>query len=338
MSFSAVSLAILAMAPVQQAPQRENTVWRTVRNSIVFVQDGRDTVGVGALIDDQGHFLVHSSAVRTKTLKAKYDDGKSVDLLVIGTDDHTQLALVRALYWEQGTRRVLKVAAEPTKPNVELLAVTVGGPKTGEFVGDGKAGVMKPSLRYVPLSEVRLEASEQQLGGAIVFDDKGDVVGVLGATLATDEASPTGAARNALGGGGFGETALNALKNQYGPQGVVVAYALGREVLQRVVGGFVSPSHEVAHPTIGVFWKANPEGKGAVIEAVMTASPASAGGIKPGDVVVEIDGQAVNTPVDMAVLLFRKNVGDTVQIVYLRGTVKGTTRVKVAGSQSELSL
>ena len=321
------------MAPIQQAPKREHAVWHGVQRSVVFVQTGSETKGVGVLIDDSGLFLVHASSLKGKTNKAHYDDGTEVSLLTLGVDESTQLAVVQALYWEPGTRRVLRVADEPTKKNVELLAVTVEGPKTGEFVDDGKAGVMKPSLRYVPLSEMRLESSEQQLGGAIVFDASGDIVGVLGATLAAEPDSKDATGRTSLGGGG----AAALMNRQFGPQGVVVAYALGREVLQRVVKGFVSPSHEVEHPTIGVFWKANPDGKGALVEVVMSGSPAANAGIKPGDVITEIDGVAVVTPVDLAVSLFKKNVGDTITLKITRGNVKTETQIKVAKGQAELS-
>jgi S1-C subfamily serine protease len=338
MSFSAVSALLVLLAPVQQAPKREHAVWMGVQRSVLFVQNGQETKGVGVLIDDSGLFLVHASALSGKVTKGRYDDGTVVDLMTVNVDENTQLAVVRALYWEPDTRRVLKVAHEPTKKNVELLAVTTAGPKTGEFVEDGKAGVMKPSLRYVPLSEMRLESSEQQLGGAIVFDAEGDIVGVLGATLATNaEAADAQSGRNALGGGGGfgGATALT--NRQFGPQGVVVAYALGREVLQRVVKGFVSPSHEVEHPTIGVFWKTNPEGKGALVEVVMSGSPAANAGIKPGDVITEIDGVAVNTAVDLAVSLFKKNVGDTITVKFSRANVRSEAQIKVAKSQAELS-
>ena len=333
MSFSAVSVLLLLMAPVQQAPKREHAVWQNVQRSVIFVHDGRETKGVGALIDDTGLFLVHASALTGKSGRARYDDGKEVGIITLNIDESTQLAVVQATYWEPGSRRVLTVASEPSKKNVDLLAVTVEGPKTGEFVADGKAGVMKPSLRYVPLSEVRMESSEQQLGGAIVFNAEGEIVGVLGATLATSsEAADAETTRTALGG--FG--GANALTNrQFGPQGVVVAYALGREVLQRVVKGFVSPSHEVEHPTIGVFWKANPEGKGALIEVVMSGSPASNAGIRPGDVITEIDGTAVSTPLDLAVSLFKKNVGETVTIKFTRGNVQSEAQIKVAKSQAE---
>jgi S1-C subfamily serine protease len=336
MSFSAVSVALLLLAQGQQstAPRKVQPVWTGVQRSVVFVGAGTDANGVGALIDDSGLFLVHASALKGRTNKGHYEDGSKVELLTLNVDESTQLAVVQALYWEQGARRVLKVADEPTKKNVELLAVTVEGPKSGEFVEDGKAGVMKPSLRYVPLSEMRLESSEQQLGGAIVFDSHGDIVGVLGATLATESSYKDSAAGSrGLGGSGAAEI----MNRQFGPQGVVVAYALGREVLQRVVEGFTSPSHEVEHPTIGVFWKASPDGKGALVEAVMSGSPAANAGIKPGDVIVEIDGTAVNTPVDLAVSLFKRSVGDVVTLKYLRGNVKSEAKIKVAKGQTELS-
>jgi S1-C subfamily serine protease len=304
--------------------------WKAVQRSVVNLHDNKGELGVAVLIDDSGLFLAHSSSVGGRQARGHFHDGSSLDLLVVTTDEQTQLTLLKALVWSQGQRKPVTVAPEPTTSKIELLAVTVEGPKSGEFVGEGKAGVMRPSLRYVPLSEIRLNASVANLGGSFIFDAHGHLVGVLGATLADDVASKAGDARTALGGGGgaFG----NSLA-QFGPQGVTVAYALGREVLQRVVKGFVSPSHEVDHPTIGIFFKASPDGRGVLVDTVMAGSPAAAAGIEPGDVILEVDGTVVNNPVDLAALLFRKNVGDLVSVRYSRGLLRGVAQMKVASTQ-----
>lgn len=328
MLFSAVSLVLAAAA--QQAQPVEPAVWKTVQPAVVDLLDSRGTTGVAVLIDDSGLFMAHSSAFTGRQVRARLSDGSEVNLLVVGKDEQTQLVALKAMVWASGVRKPVRVAPEPTKDNVELLAVTVDGPKIGEYVGGSKAGVMKPSLRYVPLSEVRMRASNDLIGGSLVFDSAGDLVGVLGATLA-DERSAADAGTRLSGGGGFGgSTALR----QFGESSVTVAYALGREVLLRVVDGFRSPSREVDHPTIGIFFKASPDGRGVLVDTVMAASPAARAGIQPGDMIFEIDGVAVNNPVDLAALLFRKNVGDDVTIKYGRGLTRGTASMKVSGSQS----
>ena len=66
----------------------------------------------------------------------------------------------------------------------------------------------------------------------------------------------------------------------------------------------------------------------------MAGSPAARANIQPGDLIYEIDGVAVNNPVDLAARLFQKNVGDTVEIKFGRGLVSGTAEMKIAGSQA----
>ena len=340
---SIVAAIAFQQAATRQAPPAETALWKGVEPSVVALVRNGETVGVAALIHDSGLFLVHSSTVgrpgaptADKQVRGRLASGAETNFLIVTSDEQTQLTLLRALYWEPGTRRVLKVADKPATPSVELLAVTVAGPKSGEFIADGRAGVMRPSLRYVPLSEVRMEGTDEHLGGAFVFDSKGDIVGVLGATLASEamqkaasDANPT-----ALGGGGFGGG--RSLINQFGPGNQTVAYALGREVLQRVVSGFVSPSHEVQHPTIGIFFKSNPGGKGVLVESVMSGSPSANSGIHAGDVITAVDGQVVNSPIELAALLFRKNVGETVKVQYARGDQTAVTDVKVVSSHDEL--
>ena len=349
MSFSAVSALALALVAVpqavkHQAPPLESVVWSNVASSVLFIDGAETSVGVAALIDDSGLFLVQTGAVAKKNgtppnlyVSGRFADGERLNLIVVASDDHTQLSLLKAMTWSTGVRRPLTVASKPTQPNVELVAVTTDGPKLGEFISDGKAGVMRQSLRYVPLSEIRLQGSEDQLGGAIVFDAAGDMIGVLGATLASDKGTRSHdasalAARGGAGGGGAG--ALNA----FGPTNPTVAYALGREVLLRVVQGFKSPSHEVKHPTIGLFFKASPDGRGVLVDSVMLNSPAAAAGIEPGDVILELDGVSVNSPVDMAVMLFRKSVGEKLKVRYARGQNKKTVDVKVVSGQAEEAL
>ncbi len=334
---SAASALTVLMAGLTQSQSAAPVLpgWNSVQASLAYIQDGTQVSGIAALIDDSGLFLAHKSAIKGMQVKARFQDGMTLNLLLIKSDEHTQLALLQATYWEQGSRTPLRVAKSAVKSDAGLLVATPAGPRLGEFVADGRAGVMKPSLRYVPLSEIRLEASDDRIVGSMVFNSAGELIGVFGATLASSGRSVQTAPGLGRGFGGGGEVArFTAL----GPRGVTVAYALGREVLQRVVDGFRSPSHEVQHPTIGIFFKASLTGRGVYIESVIPGSPASLAGLLPGDVVLDVDGQSVNSPVELAVLLFRQKIGNVLKVRYSRGVQTGTANVTVIGTQPSLGL
>jgi len=68
----------------------------------------------------------------------------------------------------------------------------------------------------------------------------------------------------------------------------------------------------------------------------MSGSPSAIAGIHAGDVITQVDGQAVNSPIELAALLFRKNVGESVKVQYSRGERTSVTDVKVVSGHDEL--
>jgi len=65
---------------------------------------------------------------------------------------------------------------------------------------------------------------------------------------------------------------------------------------------------------------------------------ASLAGLLPGDVVLDVDGQSVNSPVELAVLLFKQKIGNVLKVRYSRGVQTGTANVTVIGTQPSLGL
>ncbi len=340
---SAASLLLAAALSATQSVPQTGSTWNKIEQSIGYLSSDGNMTGVAALIGDDGLFLAHANSVGAGTLKLKFSDMFETSVIVLATDEQTQLSLLKATVWSRGSRPILKIAKQSAQSQIPILAVTSAGPVTGEFVADGKAGMMKPSLRYVPLSEIRLESSDEQIGGAIVFDASGDIFGVLGATL-VQQKSQRGASRGVAAvekslATDAVASALEALKApKFGPKGVTVTYALGREIVGRVVNGFKSADHKVHHPTIGIFFKTNPTGRGVAIESIMAGSPAAIAGLMPGDEVYEVDGSPTNNSVEFAIALFKKNVGDTVVLRFGRGTARGTVEVNVVSSQSSPGL
>ena len=86
---------------------------------------------------------------------------------------------------------------------------------------------------------------------------------------------------------------------------------------------------------MGVSLDISYSGAGAKIpetpESVTPGGPAARAGIKPGDVIIEIDGKAVNTADEAIVKVRSLNVGDKIKIKYQRqGVTKEVSLVLIA--------
>jgi S1-C subfamily serine protease len=195
----------------------------------------------------------------------------------------------------------------------------------------------------VPLNELRFEAASSQIGGGLVFNLDGSLMGVLGATLGITETNRaeyqdvakalggTGTRSGGAGGGGFTLPRASAPALQFGPAPQTVAYSVSSTVLQRVVTGLMSPSRKVIHPAIGVFCRDAGE-PGAEVESIQPDSPAEKAGIQPGDVITSIGGSTVRNQVDVARITMRLRIGTTIEVRFKRAGQAMTANVMVGSN------
>jgi S1-C subfamily serine protease len=98
--------------------------------------------------------------------------------------------------------------------------------------------------------------------------------------------------------------------------------------MRRVVEGFKSPSHEVQHPSIGIYCK-DYLGGGALVTSVREDSTAAKGGMRVGDVILSIDGQRVGNQIGFASVMLQKEVGQTLVVWVLRNSLQVRLTVAV---------
>jgi S1-C subfamily serine protease len=174
---------------------------------------------------------------------------------------------------------------------------------------------MKPSRRLVPLNEFRFEAPAEEVGTALVFGENGTLVGALNATLGNQANS-----QSSLIGNHLTNTGPKVLGTQqiYGPSQLTVAYTAGSQVIKRVLDGFLSPSHTVDYPTLGVMCVDTPGG-GATIQQIVKSSPAAKTGFRVGDIIVDIGGKLIRNQVDFARVMLEQPIDQKVTIRIKRG-------------------
>jgi membrane-associated protease RseP (regulator of RpoE activity) len=233
-------------------------------------------------------------------------------------DEITQLALIQASEWQNLDMKTAMLAKTNNAPNSDVLVATSSGPRIAKFIASDKPGVLRPSLRYAPLSEIQLDKTDK-VGGALVFNMKGELIGIVAATLqpVVKGSSPgfvasKPARKPVTIGYHAGSHREHGTESRF-----TVAFAQGVEILERVIEGFRAPSRKPVHPSIGAFFR-DVVGPGAMVEVVMPNSPASRGNLQVGDIVLKVNDRKIEDAIDLAVLLFRQKIGKALHIVVKR--------------------
>lgn len=309
----------------------DGAAWERAQSGIVVLEHLGLPTGVAAVIDERGLLLAHKTSLRTGPMAVRMRDGSILTATVVAQDEVTQATLLQIppILTEL---RALSVAST-ARAGERVLAATPAGPVYGQIAGTDRVGQMRPSLRYLPLSEVWLEASAATQSSSVLVNERGEIVGLLGASLA-EEPRPSAQKESFGGGAGVGASAARA---DYGPGSLQVSYAIGPKVMKRVVDGFRSPSREVKHPTVGILFRMSSGAGGVILDTVLDGSTAQLAGLRAGDRVLTVEGKTISDSVQLAVALFEATPGSSITIVYERDGQTKTAEVKVTSQEVVLT-
>src|ERR1019366_54439 len=103
----------------------------------------------------------------------------------------------------------------------------------------------------------------------------------------------------------------------------------------------ISPDHKVVRGSIGISFQSTPPASavgrvygfanGGVLVSTVTANgPAAKGGVKPGDVIVAIDGKSIKDGDQLVADISARKVGSSVSLGLLRNGTKESVNVAIA--------
>ncbi|MDD9719012.1 Do family serine endopeptidase [Dinoroseobacter sp. PD6] len=254
--------------------------------------------GSGFIISQDGLVVTNNHVIAgAEQIEVIMDDDRRLDAELIGTDPATDIALLRI---ENVADLPHVVWGSSDDLSIGEWVVAIGNPFG--LGGTVTAGIVSARARDINAgpydSFIQTDAAiNSGNSGGPLFHVSGDVVGVNTAIF-----SPTG------GNVGIGFAVPSAVAER-----IVDDLQDDGRVERGWLGVQVQPVDEAL---ARAFKFEDPQG--VLLADVTKGSPAFEAGLEPGDVLLEIDGAAVDTPRDLTFAVADTPVGATVMVTYLR--------------------
>ncbi len=272
--------------------------------------------GSGFFVSADGFIVTNNHVVENaKTVAVTMDDGKTIDAKVIGTDPKTDLALLKVA--EKGDYPYVSFAKDA--PRVGDWVVAIGNPFG--LGGTVTAGIVSADGRdigegaYDSFLQIDAPINKGNSGGP-TFNLRGEVVGVNTAIF-----SPSGGSV----GLGFAIPATTV-------DSVVDSLEHGGVVSRGFLGVQIQPVSEDVAEGLGL--KA---AGGALVDQSNPGTPAAEAGLKSGDVITKLNGQAIKDAADLTRRVGALKPGDNAEISFLRDGKERTADITLGSRKEEKS-
>jgi S1-C subfamily serine protease len=281
--------------------------------------------GSGFIIESDGLLLTNAHVVnRADRVTVTLKDGREFDGRVLGADEVTDLAVVKI---SPGNER-LPVAPLGDSDLVQVgdWAIAVGNPLgLDNTVTLGIVSTLKRSSVQVGIPDKRLDFIQTDAAinpgnsGGPLLNDRGEVIGI--------------------------NTAIRA-------DAMGIGFAIPINKVKSILP-LLSKGQAVPHPFLGIQMRTLtpdlarknnsdpnaaimlPEVSGVLVVNVIPDSPAARGGLRRGDVIVQIDGAVVTSAEQLQGLVERSRVGQALAMTVRRGDRGGNQQLSVRTGQMQ---
>ena len=253
------------------------------------------SAGSGVIFDAKaGYILTNAHVVENATeITVTLQDGRDLKAEVIGSDSQSDIAVLRVK--PDGLSQI--VLGDSSKAEVGDFVVAIGNPfglahtvTSGIVSALSRSGINPDG--YEDFIQTDASINPGNSGGALV-NLRGELIGIntailsrSGGNIGIGFAIPVNMARNVM--------------NQLVKYGAVRRGQLGVSMYT------VTP--DVAH-SLGL-----PSATGALVSQVVEGSPAATAGLRKGDVITSVNGQAVKSNSELRNIIGLRQVGDRIDI------------------------
>jgi serine protease Do len=269
--------------------------------------------GSGFFISADGYVVTNNHVVdHASEVQVTMDDGRTLDAKIVGTDPKTDLAVLRVK--EGGNFPYVPFAAKA--PRVGDWVVAIGNPFG--LGGTVTAGIVSARGRdigagpYDDFLQIDAPVNRGNSGGP-TFNLNGEVVGIN-----TAIASPSG-----------GNIGIAFAIPSDAAQKIVASLKDNGSVSRGFIGVQIQPITKDIAEAMGL-----KEPKGALVAETGQGGPAEKAGLKRGDTIVAVDGQAVREPKELSRRIAAIEPGKSGSLTVLRDGQERTVTIEI-GRQND---
>ena len=256
--------------------------------------------GSGVVITPDGFLLTSAHVVARSRSggQASFADGRDVAFEVVGADPLSDLAVLRA----DGAALIAATLGDAEELRVGQLVVAIGNPNG--FAGSVTAGVVSALGRSLPTRS-------------------GANVRVVDNVIQTDAALNPGNSGGALADGRGRVVGINTAVAGIG-LGLAVPI---NEATRRIVGALMTEGR-FRRAYLGIGGQERPlppriakqigRSRGVEVSEIVEDAPASAAGLRPGDVIVAVDGSPIEGMSELQRVMVSERIGSPVTFTVAR--------------------
>ncbi len=278
-------------------------------------------IGSGVIVSTNGYILTNDHVVDgADEMKVGLQDGREFRAKLVGRDPQSDIAVIKI----EATDLPAITMADSDKVEVGDVVLAVGNPfgigqtvTTGIVSATGRGG--PAGLDYEDFIQTDAAINPGNSGGALV-DVEGRLIGINTAILS--------------GSGGNQGIGFAIPSN--------IARAVMQGLIQdgRVIRGYLGVRIQTLTPALAREFGINELRGGALVAEVLPGSPASKGGIRTGDVVVEFNGRNIRDARHLKLATALAKPGRAVSVKVFRDGKSKTLRIEVGappGSEQKLA-
>lgn len=311
---------------IERPPGSVADIAQRVLPSVVSISarssDGGGT-GTGFVIDSNGYLLTNNhvisdAAVDGGEIEVQLNDGTTLQASIVGRDSSYDLAVLKI----NRTGLTALTFGNSDQVAVGDSVIAIGSPLG--LSGTVTLGIVSAKNRAVTAGESQGDSSfinAIQTDAAInPGNSGGPLVNSAGAVIGVNSAIAT-----------LGSSVLSSQAGSIG-LGFAIPINQARKTAEQLI-----KNGKATYPVIGVSVDMQYAGDGAKVaetsNAILPGGPASKAGLRAGDLITSFDGRTITTPEELIVAIRSKNVGDRVEIEYIRSGKTFTTSLTLTAGK-----
>lgn len=244
--------------------------------------------GSGIIFDSNGYIATNNHVIEgAAKVTVKLSSGKTLDATIVGSDPRSDLAVIKVDAQNLPTAKF----GDSSKVKVGDTAIAIGNPLGEEFAGSVTSGIVSALNRRI------------QYGGTIYK--------VLQTDAAINPGNSGGPLCNELGE----VIGINSLKIGTEQNAEGMGFAISINEAKSIIKSLMDYG-KVSRPFLGIYGQSVVSEKnniqGVYVREVIAGSGAAAAGVKPTDIILELDKKKVTKFEDLSDILDKHKIGDSV--------------------------